>query len=61
MFIYSFHVGSGCFDAQAFGDAVILARKAFDIAKKDFGMNLEILDSEFFLFFIHHLGIKWMG
>ncbi|KAJ3159071.1 hypothetical protein HDU86_001970 [Geranomyces michiganensis] len=26
----SFHVGSGCFDASAFGEAVILARKAFD-------------------------------
>ncbi|KAI8909884.1 pyridoxal-dependent decarboxylase [Powellomyces hirtus] len=26
----SFHVGSGCFDASAFGEAVALARKAFD-------------------------------
>ena len=26
----SFHVGSGCFDAQAFGDAVHVARRVFD-------------------------------
>jgi ornithine decarboxylase len=39
----SFHVGSGCFDAQAFPDAVVLARKAFDEAER-LGMKLRLLD-----------------
>ena len=39
----SFHVGSGCFDAQAFVDAVNLARKTFDIAES-FGFNFKLLD-----------------
>jgi ornithine decarboxylase len=39
----SFHVGSGCFDAQAFVDAVVLARKTFDIAET-FGYNFKLLD-----------------
>jgi len=39
----SFHVGSGCFDANAFVDAVRLARSAFDTAKR-VGYNLELLD-----------------
>ncbi|KAI8907257.1 pyridoxal-dependent decarboxylase [Gorgonomyces haynaldii] len=39
----SFHVGSGCFDASAFGDAVHLARKAFDIGEH-LGFNFTLLD-----------------
>ncbi|RKO91453.1 ornithine decarboxylase [Blyttiomyces helicus] len=39
----SFHVGSGCYDASAFGEAVILARKAFDIGK-EFGFTFTLLD-----------------
>ena len=39
----SFHVGSGCFDAQAYVDAVTLARKTFDIAET-FGFNFKLLD-----------------
>jgi len=39
----SFHVGSGCFDASAFSDAVVLARKAFDIAS-GLGFNFTLLD-----------------
>ncbi|KAJ3040077.1 hypothetical protein HK097_002656 [Rhizophlyctis rosea] len=39
----SFHVGSGCFDASAFGEAVYLARKAFDIGAT-LGFNFTLLD-----------------
>lgn len=39
----SFHVGSGCFDASAFADAVALARKAFDIGKA-LGFDFQLLD-----------------
>jgi len=39
----SFHVGSGCMDANAFADAVILARKAFDIGAS-LGFNFDMLD-----------------
>ncbi|KAI8590047.1 pyridoxal-dependent decarboxylase [Geranomyces variabilis] len=39
----SFHVGSGCFDANAFGEAVILARKAFDEGAAH-GFNFRLLD-----------------
>ncbi|KAF9427955.1 hypothetical protein BGZ94_003756 [Podila epigama] len=39
----SFHVGSGCFDAQAFGEAVIRARHVFDQAK-DYGFDFRFLD-----------------
>ncbi|KAI9204095.1 pyridoxal-dependent decarboxylase [Polychytrium aggregatum] len=39
----SFHVGSGCYDAQAFGDAVVLARKAFDIGAS-MGFKFSLLD-----------------
>ncbi|KAF9911931.1 hypothetical protein BX616_010461 [Lobosporangium transversale] len=39
----SFHVGSGCFDANAFGEAVIRARRVFDQAK-DFGFDFKFLD-----------------
>jgi ornithine decarboxylase len=39
----SFHVGSGCFDASAFTDAVILAREAFDIGA-EMGFNFKLLD-----------------
>ncbi|KAI8819976.1 pyridoxal-dependent decarboxylase [Fimicolochytrium jonesii] len=39
----SFHVGSGCFDAQAFGDAVALARRAFDEGKNH-GYEFSLLD-----------------
>ncbi|KAJ3373371.1 hypothetical protein GGF31_000804 [Allomyces arbusculus] len=39
----SFHVGSGCFDASAFHDAVVTARRVFDEAA-ELGMHLELLD-----------------
>ncbi|KAJ3339004.1 hypothetical protein HDU91_001083, partial [Kappamyces sp. JEL0680] len=39
----SFHVGSGCYDASAFSDAVHLARKAFDIGSA-LGFNFSLLD-----------------
>ena len=39
----SFHVGSGCFDASSFGDAVVRARKAFDIGTA-LGFDFSILD-----------------
>lgn len=39
----SFHVGSGCFDESAFGDAVRVARKAFDIGA-GLGFNFRLLD-----------------
>ncbi|KAJ3314563.1 Antizyme inhibitor 1 [Boothiomyces sp. JEL0838] len=39
----SFHVGSGCFDATSFTDAVELARKAFDIGEA-LGFNFTLLD-----------------
>ncbi|KAF9409216.1 hypothetical protein BGZ94_002029 [Podila epigama] len=38
-----FHVGTGCFDAAAFGDAVVRARKVFDIAKEH-GFDFTLLD-----------------
>lgn len=39
----SFHVGSGCLDENAFADAVIRARKAFDIGQ-EMGFNFTLLD-----------------
>ncbi|KAG0225624.1 hypothetical protein BGW42_004204 [Actinomortierella wolfii] len=39
----SFHVGSGCFDANAFGEAVIRARRVFDQAK-EYGYEFDFLD-----------------
>jgi len=39
----SFHVGSGCFDATSFTDAVHLARKAFDIGAA-LGLDFTLLD-----------------
>ncbi|KAF9391836.1 hypothetical protein CPB97_005244 [Podila verticillata] len=39
----SFHVGSGCFDANAFGEAVIRARRVFDQAK-EYGYEFNFLD-----------------
>ncbi|KAI8580036.1 hypothetical protein K450DRAFT_239054 [Umbelopsis ramanniana AG] len=39
----SFHVGSGCFDANAFGDAVYRARKVFDEGE-ELGFNFTLLD-----------------
>lgn len=39
----SFHVGSGCYDAEAFAGAVMSARTAFDIAEQQ-GFNFELLD-----------------
>lgn len=39
----SFHVGSGCFDASSFVEAVRLARKAFDIGST-FGYDFQLLD-----------------
>ncbi|KAF9419450.1 hypothetical protein BGZ94_009400 [Podila epigama] len=39
----SFHVGSGCFDETAFGDAVVRARHVFDLGK-DHGFDFKVLD-----------------
>jgi len=39
----SFHVGSGCFDANAFVEAVTAARRVFDEASK-YGFELHLLD-----------------
>lgn len=39
----SFHVGSGCYDASAFTDALIVARRVFDEAE-DLGLSFSILD-----------------
>jgi ornithine decarboxylase len=39
----SFHVGSGCYDANAFADAVYRARRAFDQAAQ-LGFNFHLLD-----------------
>ncbi|KAF9908701.1 hypothetical protein EC991_009629 [Linnemannia zychae] len=39
----SFHVGSGCYDATAFEDAVVRARHVFDIAKEH-GYDFKLLD-----------------
>ncbi|TMW56072.1 hypothetical protein Poli38472_008720 [Pythium oligandrum] len=39
----SFHVGSGCFSVSAYSDAVIRARKVFDIARTK-GFNFSLLD-----------------
>jgi ornithine decarboxylase len=39
----SFHVGSGCFAASAFNDAVIVARNVFDIGK-ELGFDFTLLD-----------------
>lgn len=41
----SFHVGSGCSSPKAFGDAIRLARKVFDIGEgADMGFTMNILD-----------------
>ncbi|KAH8094502.1 ornithine decarboxylase [Cristinia sonorae] len=39
----SFHVGSGCFDSNAFSDAIMRARMAFNMGK-DVGYNFTLLD-----------------
>lgn len=39
----SFHVGSGCFEAQAFGDAVMRAKYVFDQGR-EYGYNFTLLD-----------------
>ncbi|TDH68746.1 hypothetical protein CCR75_005111 [Bremia lactucae] len=39
----SFHVGSGCFDVQAYTDAVARARRVFDIGHS-FGYRFDLLD-----------------
>jgi len=39
----SFHVGSGCLEAEAFQNAILAARKVFDNAKL-LGYNLDLLD-----------------
>lgn len=39
----SFHVGSGCFNASAFKEAVLVARQVFDIGEK-LGFDFNLLD-----------------
>ena len=48
--IYSFHVGSGCFDANAFSEATIRARKIFDVGES-LGFRFSLLDGEFKYYF----------
>ena len=43
VFLHSFHVGSGCYDAKAFRNAVKDARYVFDLAGQ-FGYEMTILD-----------------
>jgi diaminopimelate decarboxylase len=40
----SFHVGSGCRDASRYELALKDAREIFDMAEKDFGMKMKIID-----------------
>ena len=40
----SFHVGSGCRDSSRYELALQDAREIFDMAKKDYGMEMSILD-----------------
>ncbi|KII71439.1 Ornithine decarboxylase [Thelohanellus kitauei] len=39
----SFHVGSGCFDPQAYSDAIFLAREVFGLAES-MGIKMSLLD-----------------
>jgi diaminopimelate decarboxylase len=41
--LYSFHVGSGCYDAEAYGAAVMSARTVFDMAQEQ-GFHFDLLD-----------------
>lgn len=41
--MYSFHVGSGCYDAVAYSAAVRLARAVFDMAENA-GFHFNLLD-----------------
>ena len=43
MFYFSFHVGSGCEEANAFGVAIQQARDVFD-AGQQLGFNMQLLD-----------------
>ena len=40
----SFHVGSGCRDASKYEAALKDARTIFDMAEKEFGMKMRLLD-----------------
>jgi len=41
--LYSFHVGSGCFDRMAYVTAVALSRTVFDIGESH-GYHFDLLD-----------------
>jgi len=41
--VYSFHVGSACYDATAYSSAVVSARAVFDMAE-DAGFQFNLLD-----------------
>jgi len=41
--VYSFHVGSGCYDASAYSAAVVSARAVFDMAENA-GFHFNLLD-----------------
>ena len=41
--VFSFHVGSGCYDASAFSAAVVVARSVFDVAT-EIGFDMKLLD-----------------
>ena len=43
MFLFSFHVGSGCYDASAFSAAVVLASEVFGVGQ-DLGFDFTMLD-----------------
>ena len=39
----SFHVGSGCYDATAFSEAIVSAHSVFQVAE-DIGFHFDLLD-----------------
>jgi len=43
VFVCSFHVGSGCYDATAYSAAVISAREVFEMAENA-GFHFNLLD-----------------
>lgn len=44
-FLFSFHVGSGCYDASAYATAISAARSVFNVAVSNAGFMLIILIS----------------
>ena len=40
----SFHVGSGCDEPEVFERCIVIGRQHFDLAARDFGINMTLLD-----------------